>query len=259
VKPLPLSVFIIARNESDRITHTLESVRGLSDDIIVIDSGSTDDTCAVAERLGARVVFHEWKGYGPQKVFGETLCRHDWLLNLDADEALTPGLVNEIRALFATGEPSRKGYKIHIKALFRFQKKLPWFAVGTWQLRLYHRKHAGFKDSTVHDSVVMNGNEKAGALHAPVLHRCFRSHTHAMEKINFYSSMQAEDAFARNRKPSSLRIAFEPFIAFFKSYFLRGYIFYGLDGIIQSYIYAYGRLIRLAKIRERFQERDFNP
>ena len=86
---LPLSVFIIAVNEADRIALTINSVRDWADEVIVIDSGSTDDTVAVAESHGARVVFNEWNGYGPQKVFGETLCRNDWLLNLDADEEVT--------------------------------------------------------------------------------------------------------------------------------------------------------------------------
>src|SRR3712207_4928412 len=98
---LPLSVFIIARNEADRIGATIRAVRDLTDDLVVIDSGSTDGTQAVAEELGARVIFNAWPGYGPQKRFGEEQCRHDWILNLDADEELSPALREEIRSLFA--------------------------------------------------------------------------------------------------------------------------------------------------------------
>ena len=84
----PLSIFIIARDEADRIGRTIAAVRGLSDDIVVIDSGSTDGTQAIATDLGARVIERDWPGYGPQKRFAEEQCRHPWLLNLDADEVV---------------------------------------------------------------------------------------------------------------------------------------------------------------------------
>src|SRR3954463_10532396 len=102
---LPISIFIIAQNEADRIGDTIRAVRGLSDDVVVIDSGSTDGTQAAAEALGARVIYNPWPGYGPQKRFAEDQCRHKWMLNLDADEVTPPGLFQEIIALFANGEP----------------------------------------------------------------------------------------------------------------------------------------------------------
>jgi glycosyltransferase involved in cell wall biosynthesis len=103
--PLPLSVFIICKNEADRIGRTLEAVRGLSDDIVVVDSGSTDGTQALAAQLGARVVEHPFEGYGPQKRHAETLCRHPWLLNIDADEVIPPDLGRRsARCLRAPGQ-----------------------------------------------------------------------------------------------------------------------------------------------------------
>src|ERR671928_1972393 len=109
---LPLSVFIIARNEADRLGATIRAVRELTDDLVVVDSGSTDGTQAVAEALGARVIHNPWPGYGPQKRFAEEQCRHDWLLNLDADEVVPPELAENIRALFAAGEPPLPAYRI---------------------------------------------------------------------------------------------------------------------------------------------------
>ncbi|MBN8726905.1 MAG: glycosyltransferase family 2 protein [Xanthomonadales bacterium] len=85
-----LSVFIIALNEADRIATALESVKMLADEIIVVDSGSTDDTTRIAELHGARVLYNQWPGYGPQKKFAEDACRYEWVLNIDADEALSP-------------------------------------------------------------------------------------------------------------------------------------------------------------------------
>lgn len=254
---LPLSVFIIAKNEADRIAYTLRSVRDFADEVIVIDSGSDDDTVRVAESLGARVVFNAWHGYGPQKKFGESLCCNRWLLNLDADEELSPALTAEIKTLFATGEPPHAGYRLRIMQLFRFQKTLPKFGAGVTQLRLYDKTKAGFKDSAVHDSVVMHEAADTPLLTHPVVHRSFRSYAHAVEKINFYTSMQAEDLFKKGRNPSRVVILLMPLLSFLKCYFIRRYFAYGIDGVIQSFIYAFARTLRVAKARELFQQRDF--
>src|SRR5256885_10385490 len=114
---LPISAFIIAKNEADRIGRAILSVRDWVDEVIVIDSGSADDTVKVAESLGARTTFNAWRGFGPQKVFGESLCRNRWLLNLDADEELTQAGAEEIRALFARGEPDDKVFAIRFDEL----------------------------------------------------------------------------------------------------------------------------------------------
>lgn len=252
---LPVSVFIIAKNEADRIPHTLASVRGWADEIIVVDSGSADGTPAVAEGFGARVVYRAWEGYGPQKVFAEGLCRNSWVLNLDADEEVSPELAREIAALFVRDEPPCAAYRLRILALYPFQEKLPRFAAGTTQLRLYRRDRAGFKDAYVHDSVVLREG-RAGRLKGAVIHRSFRSHAHAVEKINFYTTMQAEDLFRRGKRPSALKILVTPLVAFLKCYFFKKYIFYGLDGFIHAWVYAFSRTLRLAKAREKFQERE---
>src|SRR4051795_10251899 len=116
--PLPLSVFIIAQDEADRIGDAIRAVRDLSDDVVVVDSGSTDATPAVAVGLGARVISNPWPGYGPQKRFAEEQCRHEWLLNADADEVVPPELKTAIRALFASGEPPRNAYRLGIAEIF---------------------------------------------------------------------------------------------------------------------------------------------
>lgn len=251
---LPISVTIIAKNEADRIIHTLESIKDISDDIIVVDSGSTDNTKEVVEKFGARFIYNEWRGYGPQKIFCEKVAKYDWILNLDADEAITEKLEEEIRALFANGTPDEKtAFSLKILAIFCYQTKLPMFPTGTVQTRIYNKKFSGFRDSTVHDAVVLGEGVKLIPLNGIVLHRSFRNHTHAVEKINFYSSAQAMDMFKKGRNPSAMRIIFEPVFAFLKSYILRRYIFQGIDGFIHSCIYSFSRTIRIAKARELFQ------
>ena len=128
---LPLSVFIIARDEADRIAQTIRSVRDWVDEVIVVDSGSVDATVAVAEAEGARVVFNAWPGYGPQKRFGEDQCRNDWLFNLDADEVVTPGLADEIRALMGSGgHLAADGWRVMIRDVYAHEDEPASWAYG---------------------------------------------------------------------------------------------------------------------------------
>jgi glycosyltransferase involved in cell wall biosynthesis len=247
--PLPISVFVIAKNEADRIGLTLDSVQGWVDEVIVVDSGSEDDTVAVSQARGARVVFNAWRGYGPQKVFAEGLCRNDWLLNLDADEEVSPELAKEIQALFARGEPPHAAYTVPILPLYPFQERgHPWTAFHH-PVRLYRRSCAGFKDSAVHDSVVVRQG-RVGHLKGMVIHRSFRSLTHHVDKANQVSSLRAQDLLDKGRNPSALSLLLVPLLAFFKSYVLRREFVNGVDGIVVSHMYAFQRFIRLAKARE---------
>lgn len=250
--PLPISVFIIAKNEADRIPLTINSVKDWVDEIIVVDSGSEDDTVGVSEALGARVVFNTWRGYGPQKVFSEGLCRNDWLLNLDADEEVSPELAEEISALFAQGEPANVAYTLPILPLYPFQETGHHWTAFHHPVRLYRRSCAGFKDSAVHDSVVVREGG-VGHLKGMVIHRSFRSLTHHVDKANEVSSLRAKDLFDKGRNPSGLSLLLVPLFAFLKSYVLRREFVNGVDGIVVSHMYAFQRFIRLAKARELYR------
>lgn len=247
---IPVSVFIIAKNEADRIPAVIRAVRDWVDEIIVVDSGSSDDTVAVSESLGARVLFNAWRGYGPQKVFAEGLCRNAWLLNLDADEEVSPQLAAELRALFSGGEPPCTAYTLPILPLYPFQETgHPWTAFHH-PVRLYRKDQAGFKDELVHDSVLVRAG-RIGHLKGMVLHRSFRSLAHHVDKVNAYSSAQAEVLAARGRDPGLPALLLTPILAFFKQFILRREFVNGVDGIVVSYMYAFQRFIRLAKTRER--------
>ncbi len=259
MKKIPVSVFIITKNERDRIAKPINSVIDWVEEVIVVDSGSDDGTQELAKNLGARVVFNEWHGYGPQKIFGETLCKNKWLLNIDADEEITPELAEEIRSIFYNKSPEFHAYRMKIQIMSRFAERPFKCAPYHNQIRLYQIDHAGFKSSTVHDSVVAKeGIEcKIAQLKNIVLHRSFRSYEHAIAKINRYSGMQAEDMVLRGKKPCGFRIVFEPFIGFWKGYFVRRYCFMGVDGFIEAFIYAFARTLRLMKARELLKEEEF--
>ena len=249
--PLPLSVFIIAKNEADRILTTIHSVRDWVDEVVVVDSGSEDDTVAVSKAVGAKVTFNEWPGYGPQKVFAEGLCRNNWVLNLDADEEISPELAEEIKALFASGEPPADAYRLPILPLYPFQESGHRWTAGHKPIRLYRRDRGGFKSEMVHDSVEMQARARMDTLKGMVNHRSFRSLTHHLEKVNGYSSAQAEVLAERGKDPGALLLLTLPVFAFLKSYVLRGEFVNGTDGVVTAHMYAFQRFIRLAKTRER--------
>lgn len=248
---LPISVFIIAKNEADRIGTTINSVKDWVDEVVVIDSGSTDDTVSVATFLGARVLYNEWEGYGLQKRFAEDECKNKWLLNLDADEEATEELAQEIKDLFVTGEPPLSGYIIKVRDMLPGEKKFAPLAHTNHCLRLYNLEKGRFSESPVHDSVIMQEGESVGRLQALICHRSFRSIAHAIEKMNSYTTAQAENLIARSGLlfPRT-RLLFEVPAAFFKAYFLRLYILRGTRGLTYAKLYAFGRVMRVAKYLE---------
>lgn len=257
--PLPLSVFIIAKDEEARIERAIKSVVDCVDEVIVVEFGSSDRTVEVAESAGARVVHNPWQGYGQQKIFGESLCKNKWILNIDADEELTPELVNEIQALFDSGGiESKYGYRVKIANTFWFEEKPKRFAYYSNQTRLYNKEKAGFRNSSVHDCVIIDGvkdktlaeRKFIGQLANRVSHRSFLSIFQWTEKINEYSSMQAANAVENGKPTPRLKVAFGMVFSFFQAYFLQRFFIYGLYGIVFSSIYAYARMMKYSKILE---------
>jgi glycosyltransferase involved in cell wall biosynthesis len=246
---LPISVFIIARDEADRIGLSIQSVRDWVDEVIVIDSGSTDDTVKVSQGLGARVFHNPWNGYGLQKRFGEDQCRNDWLLNIDADEVISDELAQEIAALFKGAAPAETGFVLRVRDMLPGEKKLSPLAHTNFVLRLYNRKKARFSDSPVHDSVIVSEGQTR-LLEHPVMHRSFRSLAHAIEKMNHYTGAQAQQLALRGLPFAPARLIIEFPMAFMKDYFLRGYMFRGRRGFVNAVLYGFTRFIRIAKYLE---------
>ncbi|MFZ9180929.1 MAG: glycosyltransferase family 2 protein [Rickettsiales bacterium] len=252
---IPISVFIITKNEADRIGKIIQSVKSFADEIIIIDSGSTDDTKKICDELQVKFIFNPWQGYGPQKIFGENICKNQWLLNIDADEEVSPELANEIKEIFNQEiQPEVAGFRVKIVNKFRFEVKPHRFAYYYNQLRLYNKNFAGFKNSSVHDSVILkDSNHKILQLNNIIYHQSFRDFSHWVDKINSYSTMQAKDAVLKNKKLGFFKILLAPTLAFFKAYFVRRYFIYGFNGIIYSYLYAFSRFLKMVKIREEFE------
>jgi len=250
--PVPLSVFIITKDESDRIGDTIKSVIGWADEVIVVDSGSCDDTVKIAKEAGARVIYNAFSGYGPQKKFAEKRCKNQWLLNIDADEPLSIEAQEEIKPLLTSGKIADFDcWRILIRTIYPHEKKpAPW-AFSYNQVRLYDSAKLRFSDSIVHDSVTPREDTRVGQLEGVITHFSHRSLNFQVTKFNRYSEMQADDLIARGKRLGQWRLITEFPLAFLKAYFLRRHILYGVWGFCLSVSYAYSRFLRVAKFYEK--------
>ena len=242
---VPLSCCIIVKNEADRIARCIEAVQGISDDIVVVDSGSTDATVEIARQLGARTFFRAWDGYGPQKRHAEDLAAHDWILNIDADEVVTPELANEIADLLGAGPPPVKAYRFRQVTVYPHQDRPRLWADAHNYVRLYDRRAVRFRDSLVHDTVDLVGQE-AGQLQGSALHFSWRSLEHVTRKLDSYTDLQAKE-LRKNPAAVMLRLPFEYPVLFFRYYVLRRHFTGGLYGVKTAHTIAAGRTKRLTK------------
>ena len=248
-KRLPLSCFIIARDEADRIGRTIAAVISWVDEVVVIDSGSKDATVAVAEAAGARVIYNAWPGFGQQKRFGEEQCRNDWLLNLDADEVVTPLLRIAIGNLFQDGEPPLPVYGTPVRIVYPGWTKPRLLASDHYCFRLYDRRRARFKDSTLHDSVDPEG-ESVGALPGGLDHFSVRSLDDLIRKCDERATYNAENSKLKSALELNARLITELPWNFLKYYFVRTHVTGGMMGFQFAAITAFYRWVRIVRMRE---------
>lgn len=242
---VPVTCTIVACNEVDRISRAIESVRGLVDEVLVIDSGSTDGTVEVARGLGARVIEREWSGYGPQKRFAEDEARNDWILNLDADEWLSDELRDELRGLLAH-PPRASSYRMRVTLVYPHRDRPAPFANSTMCLRLYDKRVARFADSTVFDNVPEQRDTEM--LRGRIWHKSFRSLADVMRKELRYFELQAGEV-RKSRLKLAIRLPLEFPWQFFRYYVLDRHMFGGLYGFAAASVIAHMRFMRLVILR----------
>ena len=241
---LPISCFIIAQDEVDRITNTIESVIDFVDEVIVIDSGSTDGTQDLAKQLGCKVFFNTWSGYGPQKRFGEDRARNEWLLNLDADEYLSEEIKSEILQTFNNNNDNYNFFSMKVTPIYPNWKRPRLFSASHQCVRLYNRRFGRFSNSPVHDSVQTN-NLKVFYFKNHIYHNSVRSFQHLIEKEKSYIQLQSKTLKNKNKIFLFFRILIEFPLAFIKYYIIRRHFTGALTGLITALILAYYRWKRV--------------
>jgi glycosyltransferase involved in cell wall biosynthesis len=244
---IPLSVFIITKNEERRLGQVIDSVKNFADEIIVVDSGSTDKTCEVAESKGAIVVFNEWPGYGQQKRFAEDLCKNSWLLNLDADEVLSEELQREIISLFNQQKPKFNLYRIKVTTVYPVHTKPRFLADYNNVIRLYDKRVTRYRDHPTWDAVIEPKGEMIGQLTERCLHFSMANLEHYITKLNYYTSLQTTAISPKPYWVLVLKMTFGPPIEFMRAYIFKRHFTGGSYGFIMAVTRAYTRFMKNAK------------
>jgi Glycosyl transferase family 2 len=247
-----LSVTIITKNEAKHIRACIESCR-FADEILVVDSGSDDDTVAIAQSLGARVVQQNWLGYGAQKHFAVETAAHDWVLCLDADERVDMTLANEIESALAS--PQSFAYELPMQQRFMNRMLNHGDGFPLWKLRLFHRKHAQWSNDPIHESV--NANEKPARLRGKLLHLPELSLHDWIVKQNHYTTLQAEHLFARGKTASIVSLTASPLWRFAKYYVFQLGFLDGVPGLVHAALnaaFVFSKYAKLWSLQQRGQK-----
>lgn len=241
-----VSVTVITRNEAADIEDALKSV-AWADEIIVVDSESTDDTAAIARRFTDHVVVREWPGYVAQKNYAASLARHDWIFSLDADERVTPALASEIRATLA-GSPPHAVFRVPRVTwhLGRWIRSTDWYP--DYQLRLYDRRAAEWTGKYVHEAVTFRGS--CGDLRHELQHYAYRDVADHLETMDRYTTYAARQMHEAGQTSGWLQIAGHPPLAFLRNYVLKGGFRDGLPGLVVSAMNAHYVFLKFAKLWE---------
>jgi glycosyltransferase involved in cell wall biosynthesis len=247
----PVSCYVRTFNEARKIGDVVAAALEVVDEVVVVDSGSTDATVAIAEAQGARVIRQDWLGRGRQKRYAEEQCRNDYVLDLDADEVVSPELGAEIKALFANGPPPFPVYELKLVIVPPVGR--PWWNVAVDHRRkLYDRHIVRQPDHLAWDQFRLPKGVRVGRLRGPLMHHSFRDIEHMMEKLNIVTTVRATATrLHRRRWEVGTRVLLAYPFYFLKHYALRGYFRLGVYGLATAGVLAYGRWLRDAKMYER--------
>lgn len=241
-----VSVTIITFNEVDKIRRCLESVRW-ADEIVVVDSHSTDDTVEICKQFTDRLFIRDWPGYIEQKNYAIEQATHDWIFAIDADEQVSPELQEEIQRL-KNGEFHIAGYKMP-RRVYYFNR---WIRHGTWypdyKIRLFHRRHGKWGGINPHDKIILNGGCRT--LRGDLYHYTYENLSSHIRQINSFSSISAAELEKGGKRPSLLNVIFNPLAKFINSYIIRRGFLDGVAGFYIAVIISFETFLKYVKLWE---------
>jgi glycosyltransferase involved in cell wall biosynthesis len=241
---VPLTATVITLNEAAHIEDCLAALRW-ADELIVVDSGSTDGTPELARAAGAIVIERDWPGYSAQKDFAASQASHDWILSVDADERVTPELADEVRST-VQNPGNHAGFRIPRVTfhLGRWIRTTDWYP--DYQLRLYDRRHARWARRRVHESIKADG--AVGQLAGELQHYAYRDLAHHYETMQRYTRLAALQMKDDGRTANPLQLFFHPPAAFLRNYVLKRGFLDGTPGLIISAMNAHYVFMKFAKL-----------
>ena len=231
--PLPISVFIVTKNEANNIDRLLTSLKDF-DEVIVVDSGSTDDTVAIAKQHGARIIERDWPGYSKQKQYAMEQCKNDWSINLDADEQLPKNLIPAIKDSIQDETIDAIRF---LRVDYFMGKPMPKYISLPKNVRLYRKSKANF-DSTclVHESAAIKGKTKL--IRIPFYHYGYNDYKLYSEKLKYYAELKAEEKFKKGKKASLIKLGLSFPFEFLRKLIIQRYVLFGWRGFVLSFLNA---------------------
>jgi glycosyltransferase involved in cell wall biosynthesis len=241
-----LSAGILTFNSQKHLPRVLESLKGVADEVVVLDSGSTDKTLEIAEKFGARIFKREFDNYVNQKNHLLSLCTGDWVLFVDSDEVLSPELREEVLKVKEGLYPFDGFYVNVLTSYLGRWIKHAWYP--DWHLRLARREKCRWVGSEVHESLKVEG--RAGYLKGNLLHYSYSSVSEHLEKIDRYSTLYAKGALKRGKRFSLLKLLTSPAGAFIRRYILKRGFLDGFEGFVLSVMASYYTFLKYLKLWE---------
>ncbi|MFZ9387563.1 MAG: glycosyltransferase family 2 protein [Chitinophagaceae bacterium] len=252
----PFSVVIICRNEADVIGATLSSLEGLTDDVVVYDNGSTDDTIGVIQQFPVRLFRGSWEGFGKTKTKAIAEARHDWILGLDADEAVD----EELKQNLATWQPPNDDtvYEIAFKNYLGDTH----LRFGEWgrdfHIRLFNRTRVHWDEAPVHENLVMPSGIEIKRLKGHILHRTMKDLEDYRKKMKYYAGLGAEKYFRQGKKAGWIKRRLSPVFTFFHYYILKLGFLDGRKGFLSARMTAWYTAMKYAKLKEMHRQKASN-
>ncbi|PJZ68741.1 glycosyl transferase [Leptospira perolatii] len=245
--PLSISACIITLNEEDTIARCISSLSFVSE-VIVLDSGSTDRTKELAEKLGALVEYRKFDDYVAQKNYVVSLARNNWILTIDADEEVSPKLAEEIYEYFGGREPEEDGFLIPRLTMYMGR----WIRHGGWypnyKVRLFRKEKGKFEGGKVHESVTLTGKGKK--LENPLFHYSYQNLSDHLNFINRYSDLSAQEKFAKGKRIGLFVSLGKAFYKFAWMYLVRFGFLDGRRGLVLAIMGFYYNFLKYAKVFE---------
>lgn len=244
---MTLSVAIITLNEEKILEKTLKSVNEFADEIVIVDSGSTDKTEEIAKKYNAKFYYQKWLGYGPQRNRAIDLSNGEWVLNIDADEEISEDLAKIIKDI-KNGKNDYDVYKINFMSVC-FNKKIKYGGwSNTYRIRLFKKTAGRFNANDVHEEFITNA--KVGKIDKYILHHSYLDLEDYFTKFNKYTTLGAIEYYKKNKKASILSIVLNPIYKFLRMYIFRLGFLDGLEGFLLAITSSLYTMVKYYKLRE---------